>query len=224
MRECRGDSSLLWRFAGKEEIYAVVALVRKVEAGSMSNPRHDAVPAVGKLDARDGDGTPTVQCPDIADLLSHSRQCVIDFSEQEAAATPDPQRGTRPCGLHVFVTVLDGDLGEGDAGGCRVAGGEHAGEVQRSVAVFQIELVHGGGELIAIAGLFEERGLDLGFGDEIAQSDADEEGLLMLGGGGRLPPAALQGFEERERVLAGTKAGFHAPAGLSDAAEVLLYF
>ena len=58
--------------------------------------------------------------------------------------------------LHVFVAVLDGDLGEGNAGRGGVAGREHAGEVQCGVAVLEVELVHGGGELIAIAGLFEE--------------------------------------------------------------------
>ena len=122
------------------------------------------------------------------------------------------------------MAVLDGDLGEGDAGGGGVAGGEHAGEVQGGVAVLEVELVHGGGELVAIAGLFEERGLHVGFGDEVAQGDADEEGLAVFGAGGGLLPAALQGFEERERVLAGAEAGLHAPAGLGDAAEVLLYF
>ena len=97
--------------------------------------------------------------------------------------------------LHVFVAVLDGDLGEGDAGGGALAGGEHAGEVQRGVAVLEVELVHGGGELIAVAGLFEERGLDVGFGDEVSQRDADEEGLLVIGAGGGMLPAALQGLE-----------------------------
>ena len=127
-------------------------------------------------------------------------------------------------GLHVFVAILDGDLCEGDAGRCGVAGGQHAGEVQRGVAVLQVELVHGGRELIAIARLFEERGLDVGLGDEIAQRDADEEGLLVFGVGGGLLPAALQRFEERERVLARAEAGLHAPAGLCDAAQVLLDF
>jgi len=122
------------------------------------------------------------------------------------------------------VAVLDGDLGEGDAGGGAVAGGEHPSEVQCGVAVLEIELVHGGGELIAVAGLFEERCLHFGFGDEIAQGDADEERLLVVRAGGGLLPAALQGFEEREGVLAGAEAGFHSPSGLRDAAEVLLYF
>lgn len=53
------------------------------------------------------------------------------------------------------MTVLDGDLGEGDARGGAVAGGEHAGEVQGGVTVLEVELVHGGGELVAIAGLLE---------------------------------------------------------------------
>ena len=94
------------------------------------------------------------------------------------------------------MAVLDGDLGERYARGGAVAGGEHAGEVERGVAVLEVELVHGGGELAAVAGLFEERGLHVGFGDEIAEGDADEEGLAMLGAGGRLLPTALQGFEE----------------------------
>ena len=61
------------------------------------------------------------------------------------------------------------------------------------------------------------------FGDEVAEGDADEEGLAVTRGRGGLLPAALQDFEERERVLAGAEAGFHAPAGLGDAAVVLLY-
>ena len=65
-------------------------------------------------------------------------------------------------GLHIVDAVLDGDLGEGDAGGGGLAGGEHAGEVQRGVAVFEVELVHGGGEFVAVGGIAEERGLELG--------------------------------------------------------------
>jgi hypothetical protein len=45
--------------------------------------------------------------------------------------------------LHVVDAVLDGDLGESYAGGRGFAGGKHAGEVQRGVAVLEIELVHG---------------------------------------------------------------------------------
>ena len=52
--------------------------------------------------------------------------------------------------LHVVDAVLDRDLREGDAGGGGFAGGEHAGEVQRGVAVLQVELVHGGGEFAAM--------------------------------------------------------------------------
>ena len=63
--------------------------------------------------------------------------------------------------LHVVDAVLHGDLGEGDAGGGGLAGGEHAGEVQRGVAVLQVELVHGGGEVGAVVGVGEELGLVL---------------------------------------------------------------
>ena len=53
-------------------------------------------------------------------------------------------------GLHVVDAVLDGNLGERYAGGGGFSGGEHAGEVQGGVAVFEVELVHGGGELGAV--------------------------------------------------------------------------
>jgi hypothetical protein len=90
--------------------------------------------------------------------------------------------------LHVVDAVLDGDLGEGDAGGGRLASREHAGEVQRGVAVLQIELVHGGGEVGAIAGVGKEFGLVLIFWDEVAEGDADEEGPAELGALGALGP------------------------------------
>lgn len=92
------------------------------------------------------------------------------------------------------------------------------------MAVLQVELVHGGGELGAVAGLFEEHGGDVVVGDEVAAGDADEEGALVLGGVGALGPYALEDFEEREGVVGGAEAGFHAPAGLLNAGGVLLDF
>lgn len=64
----------------------------------------------------------------------------------------------QPC-LHVVDAVLDWDLGEGDAGGGGFAGWEHSGEVEGGVAVFEVELVHGGGEVGAVVGVSEEGGL-----------------------------------------------------------------
>ena len=120
--------------------------------------------------------------------------------------------GLDVAGLHPVSAVLDGDLGEGDAGGGGVAGGEHAGEVQGGVAVLEVELVHSGGELVAVAGLFEEGGLHVVVGDEVAEGDADEEGLLVLGGVGGVFPAALEGFEEGEGVLTGAGSGLPWPS------------
>ncbi len=83
-------------------------------------------------------------------------------------------------------------MGEGDAGGGGFAGGKHAGEVQGGVAVLEIELVHGGGEVGAVVGVGEELGLVLVFGDEIAEGDADEEGLGEVGALWALRPDAAQ--------------------------------
>lgn len=66
---------------GKEQIDAVVALVGQVIAGGMSNPGHNSDPAVGKQDTHDRNGTPSVQRGDVADLLSHSRQCLTIFPQ-----------------------------------------------------------------------------------------------------------------------------------------------
>lgn len=73
------------------------------------------------------------------------------------------ERGVRnieeePCvanRLHVIDAVLNGDLSEGDTGRGGFAGRKHACEMQRGVAVFQIELVHGGGEVGAVGGVGE---------------------------------------------------------------------
>ena len=72
-------------------------------------------------------------------------------------------------------------MGEGYAGGGGFAGGEHAGEVEGGVAVFEVELVHGGGELGAVGGVGEEFGLMLVFGDEVAHGDANEEWAVEIG-------------------------------------------
>lgn len=95
--------------------------------------------------------------------------------------------------LHVVDAVLDGDLGEGYASGGGFAGGEHAGEVQGGMAVFEVELVHGGRELGAVGGVGEEFFLVLVFGDEVAEGDADEEGAVEFG--------ALRALAQRERRM-----------------------
>ena len=77
---------------------------------------------------------------------------------------------------------------------------------------------------VAVVGVGEERGLELVFGDEVAHGDADEEGALEFGALGALAPEAAEDFEEGEGVLAVAEAGFHAPAGVSDAGEVAFHF
>ena len=56
----------------------------------------------------------------------------------------------------------------------------------------------------------------LGFGDEVAESDADEEGAVELGALRALGPEGAEDFEEGEGVLAVAEAGFEAPAGVFD--------
>ena len=59
-------------------------------------------------------------------------------------------------------------------------------------------------------------------GDEVAQGDADEEGLLELRALRALGPQRAQDFEQGEGVLAVAEARLHAPAGVLDAGVVLL--
>ena len=122
--------------------------------------------------------------------------------------------------LHVVDAVFYGNLGEGDAGGGGFAGGQHAAEVQCGVAVFQIELVHRGGEIGTVAGVGEKLGLVLVFGDETAKGDTDEEGSVEFGTLRALSPERTKNFEEGESVLAVAEAGFHPPAGVFDAGGV----
>ena len=68
----------------------------------------------------------------------------------------------------------------------------------------------------------EERGLQVGLGDEIVHGDADVEGAGELGAFGAAGPGGAEGFEQAEGVLAGGEAGFHAPAGVGEAGEVLI--
>ena len=92
--------------------------------------------------------------------------------------------------------------------------------MQRGVAVLQVQLVHGGGEVGAVVGVGEESLLQLVVGDEIVQGDSEEEWFLLLGTFRALSPNALQGFQESEGVVAGLESGFHAPGSVFDAAGV----
>ncbi len=78
--------------------------------------------------------------------------------------------------------------------GCGFAGGEHAGEVQRGVAVLEVELVHGGGEVGAVVGVGEELGLVLVFGDEVAKGDSRRRTAFDIRGPGGAGPRASAGF------------------------------
>ena len=110
----------------------------------------------------------------------------------------------------------------------RVGADSRAGSMPAKCRVvwpyFKVELVHGGGEVGAVAGVGEEFGLVFVFGDEVAKSDADEEGPLELGALRTLGPERAQDFEEGEGVLAVAEARLHAPAGVFDAGVVLLRF
>ncbi len=147
---------------------------------------------------------------------------------QEATSSRDETAGRQArCQSgrsHVIDAVLDGDLGEGDAGGGGVAGGKHAGKVDGSVAEFEVELVHGGAELGAVAGFFEEGLGDFGVGEEVAEGDAHEKGFLVLGAVGALRPRGAEDFEKGEGVLGRAEAGLHAPGSLGDAGGVLFHF
>jgi uncharacterized RDD family membrane protein YckC len=62
-------------------------------------------------------------------FINRNRQCVHDRIAETIVVDE------RARALHVVDAVLNGDLREGDTGGCGLAGGEHAGEVQRGVTV-----------------------------------------------------------------------------------------
>ena len=115
-------------------------------------------------------------------------------------------------------------MGEGDAGGGGLAGGQHAGEVQLGVSILQVELIHGGGEVGAVVGVREEPLLQLVVGDEVVQGDGKEERFLLLGTFRTLSPYALQGFQESEGVIAGLESGFHPPGSVFDPAGVTTRF
>ena len=108
----------------------------------------------------------------------------------------------------------------------RVGADSRAGSMPAKCSVvwpyFEVELVHGGGEIGAVAGVVEELGLVLVFRDQVAHGDADEEWLLEFGALGTLGPQRAQDFEQGERVLAVAEARFHAPAGVLDAGVMLL--
>ena len=73
-----------------------------------------------------------------------------------------------------------------------------------------------------MAGVGEERGLQVGLGDQIVHGDADVKGAGELGAFGAAGPGGAEDFEQAEGVLAGSETGFHAPAGVGQAGEVLL--
>jgi uncharacterized RDD family membrane protein YckC len=62
-------------------------------------------------------------------FINRNRQCVHDRIAETIVVDE------RAKALHVVDAILDGDLGEGDAGGSGVAGLEHSGEVQGGVSV-----------------------------------------------------------------------------------------
>ena len=64
----------------------------------------------------------------------------------------------------------------------------------------------------------------LGFGDEVAEGDADEEGAVELGASRTLGPEGAEDFEQGEGILAVAEAGFHTPAGVLDAGGVAFDF
>src|ERR1700755_914658 len=91
-----------------------------------------------------------------------SMRGLVETSASVQSFTVGMDGGSR---LHVVDAVLDGDLRKCDAGGGGLAGGKHAGEVQRRVPAFEVEFVHSGREIGAVAGIGKEFGLMLVFGD-----------------------------------------------------------
>ncbi len=92
---------------------------------------------------------------------SYSPIAGSDRTVARAGRQPARNDVTARCGraLHVIHAVLHRDLRERDARRGGLAGGQHAAEVQRGMAVLQVQSVHRGGEFGAVALVAEERRL-----------------------------------------------------------------
>ena len=123
--------------------------------------------------------------------------------------------------LHIVDTVLDRDLRERNARWRGLSSRQHSSEVQRGMAVLEVQLVHGGGEACTIAFIGEELRLMLAHWNEISQGNSNEERSLELGALRSLAPKRAQDFEQSKGVLAVAKARLHTPAGVFDAGEML---